>query len=293
MSSKMRVSRWQAAMRRQCDGHGCLHASQKHLHRPRGDRQNHEGQTRCNSPSTEFVCGRFTTGGVKRLEAEVGLFLKTAPNLSDPKKGYLKLLDKSTPAKPVPIVELTSQSMCLRLFVAVGLSSSQFVKLISPAPIIAISFVDIKVAQIIVRSLRENNRVEAGLIDETEAIFLHEPASRPDNGLTIPMHAGRVRRPSKAFLHVFRLHVAAKRADEIRREKYAPKPASGDYINAVSGTQNVEMGGRDAGPAQNYRTSTRQISTDESTLLGEELKLHCILKFYRHVLKTFVHLPPG
>ncbi|EJK56920.1 hypothetical protein THAOC_23097, partial [Thalassiosira oceanica] len=51
----------------------------------------------------------------------------------------------------------------------------------------------------------------------------------------------------------------------------------------LSGTQNVEMGGRDAGPAQNYRTSTRQRSTDESTLLGEELKLHCILKFYRHV----------
>ncbi|EJK54543.1 hypothetical protein THAOC_25816 [Thalassiosira oceanica] len=57
------------------------------------------------------------------------------------------------------------------------------------------------------------------------------------------------------------------------------------FINAVSGTQNVEMGGRDrdAGPAQNYRTSTRQISTDESTLLGEELELHYILEFYRHV----------
>ncbi|EJK52623.1 hypothetical protein THAOC_28085 [Thalassiosira oceanica] len=55
-------------------------------------------------------------------------------------------------------------------------------------------------------------------------------------------------------------------------------------IEFLRGTQNVEMGGRGAGPAQNYRTSTRQISTNESTLLlGEELELDLILKFYWHV----------
>ncbi|EJK64687.1 hypothetical protein THAOC_14554 [Thalassiosira oceanica] len=43
------------------------------------------------------------------------------------------------------------------------------------------------------------------------------------------------------------------------------------------------MGGRSTGPAQNFRTSTRQISTDESALLGKELELDLILKFYRHV----------
>ncbi|EJK77575.1 hypothetical protein THAOC_00584, partial [Thalassiosira oceanica] len=38
-----------------------------------------------------------------------------------------------------------------------------------------------------------------------------------------------------------------------------------------------------AGPAQNYRTSARRRSTDESTLLGEGSEFGHISKFYRHI----------
>ncbi|EJK74407.1 hypothetical protein THAOC_03912 [Thalassiosira oceanica] len=43
------------------------------------------------------------------------------------------------------------------------------------------------------------------------------------------------------------------------------------------------MPGCGAGPAQNYRTSPKGRSTDESTLLGEGSEFGIISKFYRHV----------